>query len=46
MDQPLSEGRPSEAVGSLQRGLAVMEVTPNGNRVIDPAPSSFQALGF
>ncbi len=25
MDQPLSEGRPSEAVGSLQRGLAVME---------------------
>lgn len=32
--------------GLVDRGLAVMEVTPNGNRVIDPAPSSFQALGF
>ncbi|UEM21068.1 penicillin-binding protein activator [Skermanella mucosa] len=32
--------------GLVDRGLAVMEVTPDGNRVIDPAPSSFQSLGF
>ena len=32
--------------GLVERGLSVMEITPSGNRVIDPAPSSFQALGF
>ena len=32
--------------GLVERGLSVMEITPGGNRVIDPAPSSFQALGF
>ena len=32
--------------GLVERGLSVMEITPSGNRVIDPAPKSFQALGF
>lgn len=32
--------------GLVERGLSVMEITPSGNRVIDPAPSSFQAFGF
>ena len=32
--------------GLVERGLSVMEITASGNRVIDPAPSSFQALGF
>jgi ABC-type branched-subunit amino acid transport system substrate-binding protein len=32
--------------GLVDRGLAVMEVTPSGNRVIDPAPTSFQTLGY
>lgn len=32
--------------GLVERGLSVMEITSSGNRVIDPAPSSFQALGF
>jgi ABC-type branched-subunit amino acid transport system substrate-binding protein len=27
--------------GTSQRGLAILEVTPSGPRVIDPAPSSF-----
>jgi branched-chain amino acid transport system substrate-binding protein len=32
--------------GLVERGLSVMEITANGNRVIDPAPKSFEALGF
>ncbi|ALJ36413.1 penicillin-binding protein activator [Azospirillum brasilense] len=33
------------ADGVVERGLAVLEVTPSGPRVIDPAPSSFDVLG-
>lgn len=33
------------ASGIAQRGLAVLEVTPAGARVIDPAPGSFDLLG-
>jgi branched-chain amino acid transport system substrate-binding protein len=32
--------------GLVERGLAVMEITSSGNRVVDPAPTSFQAVGF
>ena len=32
--------------GLVERGLSVMEITASGNRVVDPAPNSFQALGF
>jgi len=31
--------------GQVERALAVLEVTPNGARVLDPAPSSFELLG-
>lgn len=31
--------------GSNQRGLAIMEVTPDGARLIDPAPQSFEDFG-
>lgn len=30
--------------GGVERGLAVLEVTPDGPRVVDPAPTSFQLL--
>ncbi|MGD9615839.1 MAG: penicillin-binding protein activator [Alphaproteobacteria bacterium] len=32
--------------GLVQRGLAVLEVTPQGARVISPAPQSFRDLAF
>ncbi len=32
--------------GLVQRGLAVLEVTPDGTRVISPAPTSFRDLAF
>ncbi|HYM18793.1 MAG TPA: penicillin-binding protein activator [Micropepsaceae bacterium] len=32
--------------GSAQRGLAILEVTPNGFNVVDPAPKTFPAAGF
>ncbi len=32
--------------GLVQRGLAVLEVTPQGTRVISPAPQSFRDLAF
>jgi ABC-type branched-subunit amino acid transport system substrate-binding protein len=32
--------------GGNQRGLAVMEITPTGNRVIDPAPARFSGAGL
>jgi branched-chain amino acid transport system substrate-binding protein len=32
--------------GLVQRGLAVLEVTPEGNRVVSPAPRSFRDLAF
>jgi ABC-type branched-subunit amino acid transport system substrate-binding protein len=32
--------------GLAERGLAVMQITPTGNRVVDPAPTSFQAVAF
>ncbi|WP_247871887.1 penicillin-binding protein activator [Azospirillum sp. TSO35-2] len=31
--------------GQVERGLAVMEVTPTGARVVDPAPPTFEMLG-
>jgi branched-chain amino acid transport system substrate-binding protein len=31
--------------GATQRGLAVLEVTPGGARVVDPAPKDFNILG-
>lgn len=31
--------------GMVERGLAVLEVTPTGSRVLDPAPASFDVLG-
>jgi len=31
--------------GLVERGLAVLEVTPTGARVVDPAPPSFDVLG-
>ncbi|MBP2293958.1 penicillin-binding protein activator [Azospirillum rugosum] len=31
--------------GQVERALAVLEVAPNGARVLDPAPSSFELLG-
>jgi len=31
--------------GIVERGLAVLEVTPNGGHVVDPAPISFTAVG-
>jgi branched-chain amino acid transport system substrate-binding protein len=33
------------ADGSCDRGLAILAITPEGFRVIDPAPRSFQAQG-
>jgi branched-chain amino acid transport system substrate-binding protein len=32
--------------GLVQRGLAVLEVEPQGNVVVSPAPQSFQDLGY
>jgi branched-chain amino acid transport system substrate-binding protein len=32
--------------GLVQRGLAVLEVTPQGSQTISPAPQSFQDLGY
>ena len=32
--------------GLVQRGLAVLEVEPQGDVVISPAPQSFQDLGY
>lgn len=32
--------------GLVQRGLAVLEVEPQGNVVISPAPQSFEELGY
>ncbi len=32
--------------GLVQRGLAVLEVEPQGNVVVSPAPESFQDLGY
>ncbi|WP_448207032.1 penicillin-binding protein activator [Azospirillum sp. sgz302134] len=31
--------------GQVERALAVLEVTPSGSRVLDPAPPSFELLG-
>jgi ABC-type branched-subunit amino acid transport system substrate-binding protein len=31
--------------GGVERGLAVMEVAPDGFRVVDPAPRTFQQVG-
>jgi hypothetical protein len=31
--------------GTCERGLAILEVQPFGSRVIDPAPSGFEAAG-
>lgn len=31
--------------GTVERGLAVLEVTASGARVLDPAPASFEVLG-
>lgn len=32
--------------GSAERGLAILEVSPGGFRVVDPAPTAFPAAGF
>lgn len=32
--------------GSAERGLAVLQVAPNGFTVVDPAPKTFPAAGF
>jgi ABC-type branched-subunit amino acid transport system substrate-binding protein len=32
--------------GSAERGLAVLQVTPNGFSVVDPAPKAFPRAGF
>ena len=32
--------------GTVQRGLAVLEVGPDGNRVVGPAPQNFQDFGY
>jgi ABC-type branched-subunit amino acid transport system substrate-binding protein len=32
--------------GSAERGLAILEVGPNGFNVVDPAPKTFPAAGF
>ena len=32
--------------GLVQRGLAVLEVEPQGNQVVSPAPTSFQDLSY
>ncbi len=32
--------------GLVQRGLAVLEVDPSGDKVVSPAPQSFQNLGY
>jgi ABC-type branched-subunit amino acid transport system substrate-binding protein len=34
------------ANGLVQRGLAVLQVQRGGNTIIDPAPTSFESLGF
>jgi hypothetical protein len=31
--------------GTAERGFSVMEVTRNGSRTIDPAPTTFQVVG-
>ncbi|WP_247877733.1 penicillin-binding protein activator [Azospirillum thiophilum] len=33
------------ADGMVERGLAVLEITPTGARIVDPAPPSFDMLG-
>jgi hypothetical protein len=30
----------------VQRGLAVLEVTPEGTKLVSPAPQSFRDLAF
>jgi ABC-type branched-subunit amino acid transport system substrate-binding protein len=32
--------------GTSERGLAVLELTPNGPQVVSPAPTTFQRAGF
>ena len=32
--------------GLVQRGLAVLEVDPGGDKIVSPAPQSFQNLGY
>jgi ABC-type branched-subunit amino acid transport system substrate-binding protein len=32
--------------GLVQRGLAVLEIAPSGNRVVSPAPQTFQNLAY
>jgi branched-chain amino acid transport system substrate-binding protein len=32
--------------GLVQRGLAVLEVEPQGTSVVSPAPQSFQDVGY
>ncbi len=32
--------------GRIERGLAILEVTPSGPRVVQPAPSRFSGTGF
>ena len=34
------------ADGSVERGLAIMQVGQTGATVIDPAPQTFQLVGF
>jgi ABC-type branched-subunit amino acid transport system substrate-binding protein len=34
------------ADGLVQRGLAVLEVNPGGDKIVSPAPKSFQNLGY
>lgn len=34
------------ADGLVQRGLSVLEVSPGGDKVVSPAPKSFQNLGY
>jgi hypothetical protein len=33
------------ADGSIERGLAVLAVDPNGFLIVSPAPTTFQAVG-
>jgi hypothetical protein len=32
--------------GSADRGLAILQVTPNGFTIVDPAPRTFPMAGF
>lgn len=34
-----------KANGAVERGLAVLELTPEGSRVLDPAPQTWEVLG-